>query len=200
MTDKTVRERIMTEAIAKAEADIKAAEIKAAVIESLPATPDFVYARDFWKTVAKVNYKAKTKVDAFQLFKQFETVPAFICRNGSTVSIKCFDDDQAGEAQEVFATVSIEQRQAELCFYAKTPAGIVDVNIQMPVHLFGAYRKSDVNARVHYRMVWDSLPKTREMYQAINYSSPYREGPDSGSNPVYALYDINEIENQFSGE
>lgn len=191
-------ETIMAEAIAKAEKEIEKAKIEGAIHDGLPIEPARIFVYPLYGSVASVTYEAKTKQEAYAIYSAFEPLPAFICK-GSNTSIKPADDGTANYVTEIHAWVSVDQYAAKLEFYAQSPAGIIRIGVVMPVALFGRYSKSDRNARIHFRMEWEPLPKTNEMFRAVTYAPAYYEGPQSGKQSIYALYDSFEVANQFEG-
>lgn len=190
---------IMSEAIAKAEKDIEKARIMGLIYESLPVKPARIFVYPLYKSVASVTYEAKTKQEAFNIYAAFSPIPAYICRD-SSVSIKPFEDEAAREVSEIYAWVSVDQHEAKLEFFADSPAGIIRIDVVMPVALFGRYVRSDNNAKIHFHMDWTPFPKTLEMFRAVTYAPAYREGVQSGKQTIYALYDCYEVVNQFEGD
>ena len=193
---------IMQDAIAKANKEIEKARIACAISESLPielsADIPRIFVYSLYKSVASVTYKAKTKGEAFRIYKAFAPLPAFVCRDGS-VSIKPFDDEKAQSVSEIHAWVKIDQHESNLCWFANSPEGIIRFEVELPVSIFGRYVRSDSRAKIHFKMNWQPLPETCEMYLAVSYAPAYREGPQSGGQKIYALYDQYEVTNQFEG-
>lgn len=192
-------ETIMAGAIAKAEEEIKKAKTEGAIYEALPVKPARIFIYPLYGSVASVTYEVETKQAAYAIYSAFEPLPAFICK-GSSTSIKPADDGKAAYVTEIHAWVKVDQHGAALEFYAQSPAGVIRVDVELPTRLFGHYSKSDWNARIHFRMDWEPLPKTNEMFRAVTYAPAYSEGPQSGKQSIYALYDRYEVANQFEGD
>lgn len=196
-------EQIRADALIKAEQEIQRAETKAQIVESLPIAPQFVHVHTLYRCVGSAKYEVKTKLEAFNIYKQFldveNVLPSYICK-GQFTSVKCFDDEQAQEVSEVFACVEIDKFKASLQFFTQTKAGIIHIEIEMPVGLFGQYRKDSPRAVKNYRLMWQPLPETLNMFLAVNYAASSHYGDMSANTKVYVLYDKYEMENQFSGE
>lgn len=192
-------EQIRADALAKAEKEIAKANIEAAIFESLPdavKNPRFIHVYSLYQTVGSVSYDVKTKAEAFEIFRHFEILPSYVCRD-SCVSIKPYDDEKAREVTEILAAVEIDSFKAKLRFFTHTQAGIVRIEVEMPVHLFGAYKRDNPRAVKHYVYQWHPMPKTCEMHNIITYASAAPTGEHSAKHIVYALYEAGEVENQF---
>ena len=182
--------------LARANAEIAKAEKEIILRENLPIEPKSVHIYPLYGAVASVSYKAENKAQAYEISRQFNILPPFICRD-SSVSIKPFDDEKAREVSEIFAWVDVDQHQAKLKFYTMVGSDLIRVDVELPISAFGHYRKSDNKAKINFTMDWQPLPKTCEMFQAVRYARTYHRGPQSGNSIVYALYDPFELENQF---
>lgn len=194
-------DEIRAEYAAKAEKEIAEMNVKIAITESLPVEPRFIYVGKLYGRVASVRYDAKTKAEAFGFAKQFmEKLPSYYVKKGGTSCVRCTDDEKADSSVELLASVHVDQFHATLRFFVNTAAGIAEIDIEMPVHLFGHYYKSEDKAVKNFTMEWQPKNKTLEMYRLAQYARAYPFGEQSGKNFVYALYDEYEIENQFSGE
>lgn len=198
-------EQIMADAVANANKLIKEAEVKAAIRDDLPETKTAVrtvHIYPLYGRVASVNYRADNTAEALAIFTAYAEreggiLPTYITRKGQMASVRATDDESADSSAECLATVTIDTSNATFDFYVPTKAGVVEVSVELPTHLFGHYVKDNPRAVKNYKLLWQPTEKTCCMFRAVNYGGYDYYGQGSAHRPVYAMYDRQEVENQF---
>ena len=204
MTAKTA-EQIMADAVANANKLIKNAEVETAIRVDLPETKTpvrMVHVYPLYGRVASVNYRADNTAEALAIFTAYAereggVLPTYIVRKGNMASVRATDDEAAYSSAECLATVAVDTSKATFDFYVPTKAGVVEVSVELPTHLFGHYRKDNPNAVKNYKLLWTPKAKTLSMFRAVNYGGYEYYGQGSANRPVYAMYDRQEVEYQF---
>ena len=199
-------EQIMADAVANANKLIKNAEVESAIREELPETKTavrMVHVYPLYGRAASVNYRADNTAEALAIFTAYAEreggiLPTYITRKGNMASVRATDDESADSSAECLATVAIDTSNATFDFYVPTKAGVVEVSVELPTHLFGHYRKDNPRAVKNYKLLWTPNSSTNSMFRAVNYGGYGYYGKGSAHRPVYAMYDRQEVENQFT--
>lgn len=207
MTVKTA-EQIMADAVTKANKLIKEAELEAAIRDDLPETKTavrMVHIYPLYGRAASVNYRVDNTAEALAIFTAYAEreggiLPTYITRKGQMVSVRATDDESADSSAECLTTVAIDASNATFDFYVPTKAGVVEVSVELPTQLFGHYMKDNPRAVKNYKLLWTPKSSTNSMFRAVNYGGYDYYGQGSAHRPVYAMYDRQEVENQFGEE
>lgn len=185
-------EEIKSEINSKAQAEIAKAEKEIDIRSQLTIQPKYIHSYPLYKSAGSIVYEAKTKVDAYEIYKTFSVSPSFLCRCSSGTSVKCFDDDQAKEVIEYFAGAEISQHEAKLKFYTTISGEFWRVEIALPVHFFGRFKKDYPNARINYKLHFEPLPTFNTLHRICKYAG-YGRGDASHSGEIWAMYEAFEV-------
>lgn len=178
---------------AKAANEIARARKTVAIVECLKTAPRFVHVYPLYGSIGSVSYQAKSKREAYGLLQQFDLLPAYLIKDNSGTGVRAVDTEDCKSSTELYAWLDISQHGAKLHAYAQINAGVIRVDVDLPLSLFGTYRKSDPRARTRFTMEWQPTPETNCIYCAVNYSRVDPQGAQSGRQQLYAIYDAEEL-------
>lgn len=192
-------EQFKANLMADMEKKIAEHSMQCAIAECLPVAPSFIHPYPLYKSIGSASYKCETKAEAYALWQAFsEKRPAFITRDRRGTGVRPYNDEKADSLIECISWLEISQHGAKLHFYIDAKPGIVRIDAEMPVYLFGNYRKSDPTKRENFVMEWHPTPDTCAMHRAVTYGRVYPLGNQSGRQFIYAIYELFEIEDQFN--
>ena len=187
-------DEIRAEINAKAQSEIARAEKEIDIRGQLTIQPKYVHIYPLYNSAGSVVYEAKTKAEAFEIYKTFNVFPSFLCKGAPGTSVKCFDDERAKEVIEYFAGVEISQYGSKLKFYTNIGGEFWRVEIALPLHFFGRFRKDAPNARINYRLYFEPLPAFNTLHRICKYAGSGR-GDASHGGEIWAMYEAYEINN-----
>lgn len=161
--------------------------------ECLPISPRMVHAYPLHGSIGSASYEIEKLQDAVSILEKFEILPAYVIRDRGAVSMRPIDDGKGEECSEIFAWVDVSQFGASIKFFAKLKCGILRIDIDAPLHLFGYYSRDNPKARVNYRLKFNPSPALSCRFCAASFRPYDFRGPNSGSAKYLVAYEREEI-------
>lgn len=189
-----IKEKIMADAAKK----IADAEKECTIREQLQIQPRYVHVYSLYTCRGTIKYEVKTKSEAWTIVEAYQAAiqPSYLCKCSSGTSVKCFDDETAKEVTEHYAGLHISQHNASIEFFTLVNDEPWRVAIEMPVHLFGSFRKDYPNNKTNYKLYFKPSPLTAELHRIAHYAG-YGRGAASFTEEIFAMYEPYELERQL---
>lgn len=190
-----IKEKIMADAAKK----IADAEKECSIREQLQIQPRYVHVYPLYRCQGTIKYEVKTKSEARTIVEAYQTAirTSYLCKCSSGTSVRCFDDEAAKEVIEHYTGLHISQYNASIEFFTIVNDEPWKVAIEMPVHLFGSFRKDHPNNKINYKLYFQPSPLTSELHKIVHYAG-YGRGDASFTEEIFAMYEQYELERQLT--